>query len=135
MSRDDSLSQRIRLLRRAVELGFVSETEVGLTLDPGSATLSEEAVAAVFDRLHAQGRIPAELLAGEALAPSRVPPPVVDFPMPAEGPYQPLAFLGDGGMGRVFKALDRQLGRVVALKFLKRLEPGALERFLTEGRA
>jgi len=135
MSRDASLSQRIRLLRRAVELGFVSETEVGLTLDPGSATLSEEAVAAVFDRLHAQGRIPAELLAGEALAPSRVPPPVVDFPMPAEGPYQPLAFLGDGGMGRVFKALDRQLGRVVALKFLKRLEPGALERFLTEGRA
>lgn len=135
MSFEASLSQRIRLLRRAVELGLLTEEDIGLALDPGSATLSEASVAAVFDRLRSQGRIPPELLSEAALASSGEALPPGDFPMPPDGPYRPLAFLGDGGMGRVFKALDRQLGRVVALKFLKRLEPEALERFLTEGRA
>lgn len=135
MSLEASLSQRIRLLRRAVELGFLTEEDIGLALDPGSATLSEASVAAAFERLRSQGRIPAELLTEAALAPSGEALPPENFPMPPDGPYRPLAFLGDGGMGRVFKALDRQLGRVVALKFLKRLEPEALERFLTEGRA
>lgn len=135
MTPEPSVSHRIRLLRRAVELGLLTEEDIGLALDPGSVTLSEEAVAEAFDRLRSQGRIPAELLSEAVPTSSAEPLPPQDFPMPPEGPYRPLAFLGDGGMGRVFKALDRQLGRVVALKFLKRLEPEALERFLTEGRA
>lgn len=135
MTPEPSLSQRIRLLRRAVELGFLTEEDIGLAMDPGSATLSEASVAAAFDRLLSQGRIPAELLTEASLSSRGDTLPLEGFPMPADGPYRPLAFLGDGGMGRVFKALDRQLGRVVALKFLKRLEPEALERFLTEGRA
>ncbi len=53
----------------------------------------------------------------------------------ALGPYQVLGILGSGGMGRVYKALDPALGRVVALKVLQRKGPDVLDRFLREARA
>ena len=53
----------------------------------------------------------------------------------ALGPYQVLGILGSGGMGRVYKALDPALGRVVALKVLQRTGPDLLDRFLREARA
>ena len=53
----------------------------------------------------------------------------------ALGPYQVLGILGSGGMGRVYKALDPALGRVVALKVLQRTGPDVLDRFLREARA
>lgn len=53
----------------------------------------------------------------------------------ALGPYQVLGILGTGGMGRVYKALDPALGRVVALKVLQRKGPDVLDRFLREARA
>jgi len=54
------------------------------------------------------------------------------------GRYEVQEFLGQGGMGDVYSALDRRLGRLVALKVLR---PGAsqdqasLTRFLREARA
>lgn len=49
--------------------------------------------------------------------------------------YEIVSFLGAGGMGRVFKARDVNLGRFVALKFLRFNDPRQLERFLREARS
>ncbi|HKE21625.1 MAG TPA: protein kinase [Bryobacteraceae bacterium] len=53
------------------------------------------------------------------------------------GHYEILAFLGAGGMGRVYKATDLKLQRTVALKFLppQLADRGEKERFLQEARA
>src|SRR5436309_4333564 len=62
---------------------------------------------------------------------------VCDRPPAIEG-YDVLGLLGRGGMGAVYKARDRSLGRTVALKMLRPgrgLSPSELERFRREARA
>lgn len=52
------------------------------------------------------------------------------------GRYEVKEILGQGGMGTVFKAVDRELGEVIAIKTLKQeflaQDPSALERFKSE---
>ena len=57
-------------------------------------------------------------------------PPVGDWDR-----YEVLEYLGGGGMGRVFKAFDRRLGRHVAVKFIRGDDPELIRRFSQEARA
>lgn len=57
------------------------------------------------------------------------------FPVPHWDKYEFLEILGRGGMGVVYKARDRRLGRVVALKFIHGDDPVLLQRFMQEARA
>ncbi len=61
--------------------------------------------------------------------------PATGMPLPAAERYELGECLGEGGMGRVVKAFDRQLGRSVALKFLTHEDPEILRLFLHEARA
>lgn len=51
------------------------------------------------------------------------------------GEFRILGLLGRGGMGAVYRARDRRLGRLVALKFIHGDDPGMIQRFLQEARA
>lgn len=48
------------------------------------------------------------------------------------GRYDALELVGEGGMGRIFRAEDPKLRRPVALKLLRRDDPDLLHRFLQE---
>ncbi|MBL0313717.1 MAG: protein kinase [Holophagaceae bacterium] len=49
--------------------------------------------------------------------------------------YEVLCFIAQGGMGRVYKAQDRKLGRLVALKFVAAGSGSAPHRFAVEAQA
>ncbi|MFY1829955.1 protein kinase domain-containing protein, partial [Myxococcus fulvus] len=57
------------------------------------------------------------------------------FPVPGWERYQPIRFLGQGGMGRVYLAHDPLLRRNVALKFVRGDDPDLVRRFGTEAQA
>ncbi|HMY17545.1 MAG TPA: protein kinase, partial [Polyangium sp.] len=58
----------------------------------------------------------------------RVPPALA-------GRYEDIRFLGEGGMGTVYRARDPRLGRVVAVKLLKGDNADLWQRFVAEARA
>jgi serine/threonine-protein kinase len=57
------------------------------------------------------------------------------FPVEGWDRYEFVRQLGQGGMGAVYEARDRRLGRVVALKFIRGGDPRLMLRLLREARA
>ncbi len=123
------------VLRAAALEGAERETylcEVAAA-DPGLAAQARRRIADAGD-LHdsflatpAAARLEAAATNPEEPAPSAA--------LPASQRYELKECLGEGGMGRVVKAFDRQLGRSVALKFLTHQDPAVLRLFLREARA
>ncbi len=56
-------------------------------------------------------------------------------PLPGWDRYDITGILGEGGMGRVYQAVDRTLGRLVALKFLRSDDARVILRFQEEAQA
>ncbi|MFO0930315.1 MAG: protein kinase [Gemmataceae bacterium] len=71
--------------------------------------------------------------------PERPPAPAHGLPAKTQvGPYRLVEQLGGGGMGIVYRAVQRPIGRMVALKTLRagiHADPRYIARFRTEGRA
>jgi len=84
---------------------------------------------------HAEVSQPGQRLTDTLLSPARRRPTDPDLPFDQLGSYRLVQWLGGGGMGQVFLAEHRQLGRKVALKVLRKElahTPEVVRRFVHE---
>ena len=99
---------------------------------PHSTTAADQALAETQDRPSPQDPALAGTLAGQPPPLSRTMLPPIDVYWER---YEVLNLLGKGGMGAVYRARDRRLGRIVALKFILGDDPQLAQRFVQEARA
>jgi len=130
----------------ALRLGEVVLTAAGLegaerasylaevaAAEPDLAAAARRRLAAAEDLGDSFLETPAATHLSWAGADPEAPPPA--RALPAAERYELGECLGEGGMGRVMLAFDRQLGRSVALKLLTHQDPAVLRFFLHEARA
>ncbi|HEX7899189.1 MAG TPA: serine/threonine-protein kinase, partial [Planctomycetota bacterium] len=114
--------------RRESELrsGARPRSLITILRDEGVLTADKER------RLREAASAPTRVLPGRR---DKIPPevgPASEDPSRRLGPYILLKEVGRGGMGRVWRAWDPQVGRIVALKVLEGGDPDARERFVRE---
>ena len=126
------MSKRSYLRNSAIASGLVTKEQI----DQATAVLresntSDTAVEVTDDRL-AEKLVEMELLTSYQAAQLRAGRTKMNL-----GPYIITDFIGQGGMGQVFKATHRMMGRDVAIKVLPhaRSTPEAIEGFTREIRA
>jgi Tol biopolymer transport system component len=113
----ETCAEDLALLAEVESLIAAHEQAGSFAEQPAVALLTPSAHAAVGRMLHSEGL---RLTAGERL-----------------GPYEITQFLGEGGMGQVYRARDTNLGRDVAIKILPlafTTDPDRVARFEREAR-
>ncbi len=129
----DNVQKRVASSSKTPAPGFgpaYDKTLPGTNSDVGLAATVSGASASHPTPLANSGA--GELAAGIGLiaVPGSVPVPLQKWEH-----YEIIRPIGQGGMGTVFLARDRRLGRMVALKFLRVPSPDAAERMMQEARA